>query len=42
MNMHHRNATIQGLQKPNTNRMLQLGNRYKERAIKKERVLRNL
>ena len=42
MNRHHWNATIKGMERPNTNRLFQLGNRYKERAIKKEQVLRNL
>ena len=35
-------SELQGLQRPNTNRMLQLGNRYNERAIKKVQVLKNL
>ena len=35
-------SEFQGLQMPNTNRMLELGNRYNERAIKKVKVLRNL
>ena len=35
-------SELQGLQRPNTNRMLQLGNRYNERAIKKVQVLKNI
>ena len=35
-------SELQGLQRPNTNRMLQLGNHYNERVIKKAQVLRNL
>ena len=35
-------SELQGLQRANTNRMLQLRNRYNERAIKKVQVLRNL